>query len=342
LDKGLDKGSCAAWRAPAAEEFAVPSTRTIRPTAHLTVLAPPGQAGADRLSSRPDGVTAAAHWRSASLPSRLNREWALLCDSAAGRLAVRGWAVAGEGRDELSALVDVDGLQAVVHLLHSTDAEAGGHDAVLIALLEWAQEGDRLAGRVVLQTMLPAAVRLAHAITSRPDVLGDRDEACAVVLATLWQVIATYPVARRRDRVAANLYLDTLAVVRRGSTSSTHRAALAFPEQSYADIRLAAEPAGLDAGPDDLAGPADAQLYTVLAWAVRSGVLRLDEARLLARVYGFDAGHAETGPAVAARYGVSWPALRQRCHRLARRVGRAAVAAGIDSQVPHGAVLLAA
>jgi hypothetical protein len=208
--------------------------------------------------------------------------------------------------------------------------------------LDRAQDGDRLAGRVVLQTMLPAAVRIAQSITSRPDVLGDRDEAFALVLAALWQVIATYPVARRRERVPANLYLDTLALVRRGHTSSTHRTALVFPEQSYADIRSAAEPGRLDAGRDDPSGPADAQLCIVLAWAVRSCVLSLEEARLLARVYGFDGGPTESGPAVAAEYGLSWPALRQRCHRIARRVGQAAVAAGIDSAVQHGAVLCAA
>lgn len=316
----------------------MPSTLPVHPTVLVSVA----EACASLPALPADGLTAAAHWSSASLPSRLNREWALLCDSAAGRQAVRDWAVAGEGHDPLSALVDVDGLQAVIHLLHSTDVEAGGRDAVLVGLLKRAQGGDRLAGRVVLQTMLPAAVRLALAITSRPDVLGDQDEAFAVVLAVLWQVIATYPVARRRQRVAANLYLDTLAVVRRGSTSSTHRAALAFPEQSYADIRLAAEPAGLDAGQDDLAGPGDAQLCTVLAWAVRSGVLSLDEARLLARVYGFDGRPAESGPELAAQHGTSWPALRQRCHRIARRVGRAAVAVGIDSPVSQGAVLQAA
>jgi len=219
---------------------------------------------------------------------------------------------------------------------------ASGRDQVLVGLLERAQDGDRMAGRVVLQTMLPAAVRLARAITSRPDVLGDTDEAFALVLAALWQVIATYPVATRRSKVPANIYLDTLALVRRGHTSSTHRSALVFCEQSYADIRTAAEPGRLDAGQDDLAGPADAQLCTVLAWAVRSGVLRLDEARLLARVYGLDGSPAGAGPAVAAECGLSWPALRQRCHRLARRVGLAAVAAGIDSVVQHGAVLNAA
>ena len=295
-----------------------------------------------RLSPRPGGVTRAEHWSSSSLPSRLNREWALLCDGDAGREAVRGWAAPSRNREALSKLVDVDGLRATVQLLQSAEVTASDRDAIMVGLLERSQDGDRLAGRVVLQMMLPAAVRIAQAITSRPDVLGDKDEAFALVLAALWQVIATYPVARRRTKVPANLYLDTLALVRRGHTSSAHRAARVFPERPYADIRLAAEPTHLDPGQDDPAGPVDAQLCTVLAWAVRSGVLSLDEARLLARVYGFDADPAETGPAVAARYGLSWPALRQRCHRIARRVGQAAVAAGIDSGAPHIAVVLAA
>jgi hypothetical protein len=320
----------------------VPATLTIRPTTPPTALACIEGASADPLTSRPDGAAQPAHWSNASLPSQLNRQWALLCDSDAGRQAVREWAVEGGDRAALGGLVDVDGLHAVVQLLQSTEVGVAGRDAVLVGLLERSQDGDRLAGRVVLQTMLPAAVHLARAITSRPDVLGDQDEAFAVVLAVLWQVIATYPVARRRQRVPANLYLDTLAVVRRGSTSSTHRSALVFPEQSYADIRTAAEPGRLDAGQDDLAGPADAQLCTVLAWAVRSGVLSREEARLLARVYGFDGGPAESGPELAAQYDLSWPALRQRCHRIARRVGQAAIAAGIDSAVPHGAVLHAA
>lgn len=255
---------------------------------------------------------------------------------------MRAWAAPSRDRAALRELAGVDGLRGTVQLLQSAEVTANDRDALLVGLLERAQGGDRLAGRVVLQTMLPAAVRLALGITSRPDVLGDTDEAFALVLAALWQVIATYPVARRRAKVPANLYLDTLALVRRGHTSGTHRARLVFPEQSYADIRTAAEPTRLDAGIDDPAGPADAQLCTVLAWAVRSSVLKLEEARLLVRTYGLDGGPAGSGPAVAAELGLSWPALRQRCHRLARRIGRAAIAAGIDSTVQPGAVLCAA
>ena len=315
----------------------MPSTPPADPTVIVADSTLPG-----RPAMRADGLTKAEHWASASLPSRLNREWAELCAGDAGQRAVRGWAAPSQQRPALRELAGVDGLRATVQLLQSEEVTARDRDAIFLGLLERSQDGDRLAGRVVLQTMLPAAVRLARAITSRPDMLGDQDEAFALVLGALWQMVATYPVTRRRAKVPANLYLDTLALVRRGHTSSTHRAARTFPEQSYADIRTVAEPGRLDPGRDDPAGPADAQLCTLLAWAVRSSVLRLDEARLLARVYGLEGGRADAGPAVAAELGLSWPALRQRCHRLARRVGQAAVGAGIDSAVQPGAVLCAA
>jgi hypothetical protein len=184
----------------------------------------------------------------------------------------------------------VAGLHATVQLLHSAQVSARDRDAILVGLLERAQDGDRLAGRVVLQTMLPAAVRLARAITSRPDVLGDSDEAFALVLAALWQVVATYPVARRRSKVPANLYLDTLALVRRGHTSSTHRAARTFPEQSYADIRTVAEPGRLDPAPTTR--PARPTRSCAPCWPGRCARRSCAWTRrgLLARVYGLDGG----------------------------------------------------
>ena len=316
----------------------MPPTLLDRPTARTTPTGAPPR----RRLPRPDGLTAPGHWSRTSLPSRLNQEWAQLCDGPAGRHAVQNWARPGTTGAALTELAGVNGLQGTVQLLQERELASGARDAVLVGLLERARDGDRLAGRVVLQTMMPAAVRLAQAITNRPDVLGDRDEAFALVLAALWQTIATYPVASRRAQVPANLYLDTLALVRRGHTSSRHRP-LTFPEQSFGDVRRAADPGQLDAGSDDPAGPADAQVCTVLAWAVRCHVLRLAEAQLLARVYGLDGGPAGAGPAIAAELGISWPALRQRCHRLARRVGQAASAAGVEPGAPSdGGVLRAA
>jgi len=125
----------------------VPSILLVHPT-----VAAFTRASAGRRTPRPDGLTKAGHWASSSLPSRLNREWALLCDNAAGSRAVRGWAAPCRDRAALSELADMDGLQAVVRLLQSGEVTASGRDGVLGR----AQDGDRLAGRVVLQTMLPA------------------------------------------------------------------------------------------------------------------------------------------------------------------------------------------
>lgn len=78
-------------------------------------------------------------------------------------------------------------------------------DAVLLGLLATQQAGDRLAGRVVVQAMVPKLVRMAV-----------RDDSATFddYLAALWLRVATYPVRRRPRRVAANLALDALKSVK--------------------------------------------------------------------------------------------------------------------------------
>lgn len=290
----------------------------------LALLATPDQARV------PATCELARHWVRDSLPSRLDVEWRTLCVSPDTAAAVADWAISRPALAGLDTLDDV--------LRRITSARLAERDGVLLALLELARDGDRLAGRVVLQAMLPKAVRVAMSVMRRPDLLGDHEEAQARAVAALWQAIATYPVGARPGRVTGNLALDTLAVVQRGHTGSSF-AAPTFPEQSFADLRVIGEAAADDVGPDDLAGPADADLLALLAWSVRTRVLELHEARLLARVYGLD-GHRASSRAVAAELGISWPALRQRCSRLARRLGRAAVAAGIAPiDRPQAAVL---
>jgi len=183
----------------------MPSTLLIHPTGAgatevtgaLTDLV--AATGGSRLPLRLDGLTRAGHWTATSLPSRLNQEWAGLCDGADNDLAVKDWAAPGQGRPGLTQLIGADGLHSTVQLLQGTSVTVSGRDAVLVGLLERAQDGHRLAGRVVLQTMLPAAVRIAQGITGRPDVLGDQDEAFALVLAAglwaglLWHGSGTVP-----------------------------------------------------------------------------------------------------------------------------------------------------
>ncbi|CAB4896887.1 MAG: hypothetical protein F2825_00360 [Actinobacteria bacterium] len=239
------------------------------------------------------------------------------------------------------ALTQLNTLDDVLSLV--ADADATVRDAVLLALIEAAQAGDGLAGRTVLQTMLGKAVRIADTVARRDDVRGDKEEALARAVAALWQSIATYPVALRPARVAANLALDTVAVAQRGHTGSSHfrRSYRELPVADVGSVRSAVQH---DRGQDDVRGPVDAQLLTVLAWAVRAGVLDLDDAQLLVRVYSVDEhGRPADGRAIAKQAGLSWPALRQRCRRLAQRIGAAAVEAGIGAaEPPAGTWMLAA
>lgn len=281
----------------------------------------------------------APHWDPRSFPSRLNVEWGRLAADPDNVIAADSWtqdpAFAGLGR--------LDTLDQIVFGIQEQGCDLARRDAMLLALLCRCQDGDGLAGRVVLQVMLPKVVRLAMGIVRRPDVGGEPEEAFALAVAAMWQAIATYPVSRRPAKVPANLALDGLAIVQRGHTGSSYRKRM-FPERPSGDIALLAGSAHHDVDPDDLSGPVDAELCTLLAWGVRTGVVRQSEALLLARVYGLaeQPGQVPDGPAIAAELEMSWAALRQRCHRLARRLGQAAVAAGIQSVAPAGAILRAA
>jgi hypothetical protein len=292
-------------------------------------------------ASAPVRETPARHTSTTTLTGRLNREWAQLVAGPAAAAALRRWALTCPALTQLSTLDDV--LSLVADADADADADATVRDAVLLALIEAAQAGDALAGRTVLQTMLGKAVRVAGTVARRDDVRGDQEEALARAVAALWQAIATYPVALRPARVAANLALDTVAVAQRGHTGSSHFRR-SYRELPVADVGSVGPAVQHDGGPDDVRGPADAQLLTVLAWAVRASVLDLDDAQLLVRVYSVDEhGRPADGRAVAAQAGLSWPALRQRCRRLAQRIGAAAVEAGIGAaEQPAGTWTLAA
>ncbi len=151
----------------------------------------------------------------------------------------------------------------------------------------------------------------------------------ARAVAAPWQAIATYPVARRPARVAANLALDTVALPQRGHIGSSHFG-LSYREVPVADVGNVSRVGEHERDPGDLRGPADAELLRLLAWVVPDRVVDLDDAQLLLRVYPVDAqGRPADARTVAEQTGLAWPTLRQRCRRLAQRIGAAAVETGI-------------
>jgi len=287
-------------------------------------------AAADGPASADDALSGPPAHTYGTLAARLNLEWADLAGSPGSAAAAERW---GRSCPALAGAASPEDMRARI-----AGPDVAARDAVLLALLELAQAGDVLAGRTVLQAMLGKAVRVAASAARRAEFGGDQQEALSCTVAALWQAVQTYPVARRPSRVAANLALDTLGLVQRGHTGSSLRGR-AVPEVPIADVRTVAEDGQLEqAAPE----PADAELYTLLAWAVRCRVLALAEAQLLIRVYGVDAHRRPVDVrAIAAQEGISWPALRQRCHRLARRLGAAALASGVGADGLCGDSLLA-
>jgi hypothetical protein len=247
----------------------------------------------------------------AGLAARLNGEWSRLRVAEDSTACVLDWA---RRCPALGGMVSLPGLEAAL-----VQADAGTRDRMLLALLELART-EELAGRVVLQAMLGKAVRLAGTHLTRQAQFGgaDGEEALAVAVAALWQVIRTYPVATRRRRVAANLALETLALVHRGQVGGAVRGGQEVP---IADLRVPGLEERVTGGEQV---PVDAELVAVLAWAVQQAVITPAEARLLATVYGVDStGRPMDGPRLAAELGVSWPAVRQRCSRSVRRLAGA-------------------
>lgn len=129
----------------------------------------------------------------AATMGRLNTEWEALARDPASRRTVAGWAA------DCPALGDGDTLDDVLLAIVARP------DEVLGRLLAADADGCPVAGRVVLQAMLPKLIVMA-----RRDARSDFTD----YLSQLWLRIRTYPLANRPERIAANLALDTLKAVK--------------------------------------------------------------------------------------------------------------------------------
>lgn len=194
-------------------------------------------------------------------------------------------------------------LLAFLHRREPPDAK----DAVLLALLVRAQR-EQLAGRVVLQAMLPGlksvSSRLARSVVSF-------EELWQILFACLWERIVTYPVERRPSRVAANLLRDTLkrtlAELRREANALAQ-----LPELSLDDLD---ELLGTTASPTaEVDGHGDPE--ALLRRAVAAGAVTSKEAELIL------ATEIDGVPmaAVAERLGVSYNAVKIRRQRAEQRL----------------------
>lgn len=129
--------------------------------------------------------------------TKLEREWPLLLQRPLPA-AFASW------RHRQSVLRRFDRVSDLLPALHQ--AASVESDPLLLALLVLAAD-DPLAGRVVLQAILPALKTQARTLARRD---ASRDEIWELLLYYAWSAIRTYPTRTRLRKVAANLVLQVL------------------------------------------------------------------------------------------------------------------------------------
>jgi hypothetical protein len=219
----------------------------------------------------------------------LNREWAGLVD---------------EHRDLGARWCGYDALRARSALIAVLTAAREHPDAVLGALLDAASGGDQLASRVVLQAMLGRIVCM-----SARDAKRQVDD----YVAELWCQIQTYPLARRPQRIPANLALDTLKALHREHRWLGRGEVSVWRPDDFTDEDFdAVESQRMRGGPDDAAIEARA----VLA-AGRSLSLITDRTHAVLHTVYID---GLSGDAAAARHNTRVGSIRVQCSRAVRRL----------------------
>lgn len=256
-------------------------------------------------------------------------EWEVLNQGAAGRDALHRWA------QEKPVLAGAQCLDDFVLRVDGAGHEEA--DAILLALIELAQAGQSLAGRVVIQCLLPGLrklVRWSYRWSASVHACGARElpgsaELEHAVVAELWIRIMEYPVAARPARVAANLVWDT----RKQTVGRLPREVETFADPD----RLRDETiATADTYPSDLHGTAPTMAHDLRAcldWAKSVEALSAHEVFLLEQIY-LDKTGAERTPSqkeMADELGISYAALRQQVARAKQRLVSAIRAEVLDA-----------
>jgi DNA-directed RNA polymerase specialized sigma24 family protein len=186
----------------------------------------------------------------------LDDEWRHLAGSPPMARAWRRWVRA---QPALTVAGDAAGLA-----VQNRSARGREADPVLLALAILAAE-DELAGRVLLQLLLPGTASLASRVRWRYGV-----DAPAAAVAAVWERIRTYPVERRPHSVAANILLDA------------RKRLLTAPDGADDRGRTVARDTLDTAASDEPVRPVDLEAKAVLDFAAAKGVISESERTLLA------------------------------------------------------------
>ncbi len=146
--------------------------------------------------------------RHVPIADSLGTEWRRITIHAGDLRAARAWDLPGSEVASLDEVLRRCGYRARpasgTQPRSTVHRDQSQHDEYLILLLTIARD-DRLAGRVVLQRILPALCALARRHSStfhgQQDLIDD-------LVANSWAAIRNYPVERRTRRVVPNLVRD--------------------------------------------------------------------------------------------------------------------------------------
>ncbi len=222
---------------------------------------------------------------------QLDDEWERLLASGELDRALECWTRLDERLGQFSSVGEL------LKLLADSSAEPERQSAVLLSLLYLART-DRQAGRLVLQRFMPALKRMAGWDHPLPQA-----DWVAQVVSTAFEVIVSYPLERRPQRVAANIVCDVrkrlyavLTNYRWGQAELTCR------RPAY--VEVVADPAEM------------VEAAQLLRWAAKRSRLARDTAQLigLTRVAGYSLEE------LSATSGVPSSRLRQRRWRGERRL----------------------
>jgi DNA-directed RNA polymerase specialized sigma24 family protein len=237
-------------------------------------------------------VTTSSVRRGFHIVDALNDEWDRLAPD-------RGTAALWAGRyGVLAACVDLD------DVLLAINSEP---DAALGALLTEVARNDRLAARTVLQAMLGKLVRMACV---------DDHVRIDDYVAAMWLRICDYPLARRPRRIAANLVLDTLKLVKNEQRLALRLDIRPWPPGRRLDELH--ESAGRREVADHQAHLAELTADAVLDLAAGIGLVDRKARHLLESVYA----DGLSGEAAAKRHGTTAGSVRVRCSRAVRHLAR--------------------
>ncbi len=139
------------------------------------------------------------------LLERLDAEWAHLRTSRRALRTVRTWATSHPGHPLADVVGDITDLDQIRQATQRCSDARRSDDAILLALVELAR-GDELAGRIVLQHLLPSLITNARRYRSYTD----RTDPIALIVPAAWLAIRSYDVERRRQHVASSLISDAV------------------------------------------------------------------------------------------------------------------------------------